>query len=301
MDRLTEIEVLQEVLKQRSISKAAAVLGRSVSATSRHLAALEHRLGVRLVNRSTRKLSLTEEGQLYGAEVAAILARLDEAETRIGRGAQVPSGTLRLAVATGFASGPLAGILPGFRQRYPQVQLEILAGTCLGSLIESGADLAIRTAGVEADSSITIRKLAQTRQWLVAAPHYFAEHGVPAHPRDLAGHRWLAPSDSAPPIFTQGAEAVAPPAAPVLVSGAPEVLAASARAGLGLVVLPAFAVQGDLATGRLLPVLPEWDLPRLTINLAFPARRHMPARTRAFIDYILEQARDGRWEETWLA
>lgn len=300
MDRLTEIEVLQQVLELRSISKAAAVLGQSVSATSRHLAALEDRLGVRLVNRSTRQLSLTEEGRLYGAEIAAILTRLAEAETRVGRGAQVPSGTLRLAADSGFVLSCLARILPGFHLRHPKVKIEILPARP-DALIESGADLAIRSLGAEPDSSITIRKLARARLRLVAAPKYLAEQGLPTHPRDLVRHRWLALSDMPPAVFTRGAEAITLPGAPVLVSAATEVLAAAARAGLGLAILPAFCLQDDLAVGGLRPVLEDWALPAVTINLAFPTRRHMPARTRAFVDHLLEQARSEAWEDAWLA
>lgn len=302
MDKFTEMEVLISVAEQGSITRAAESLGQSVSAVSRYLSSLEERLGVRLINRTTRRFSITEEGELFYSYAKSILSEVHDAEALVGQVSSAPTGTLKITASTSFAMLHLMPIVPEFAQRHPKISIEITAHNRYHDIIESGVDLAIRTRRVEADSSITIRRLAQTRRRLVASPDYIAEMGTPHHPEELERHRMLVYLLADDPMrldMRRGNSRFLVNVNPVMTTNEGQLLLRAARDGMGIIAQPSYIVQEDLDAGRLVRVLDDWDLPRLTINLAFPTRRHMPAKTRLFIEYLSAYFRRNEFERIW--
>jgi DNA-binding transcriptional LysR family regulator len=191
MDRFTQIEFFVLTAETGSLSKAAEKLNMSNAAASRTLNALEERLGARLVERTTRRLWLTDAGRDYHRRCSTILAEMAEADSAAGDAALNPRGTLRVTSSVSFAMMHIAPWLPEFSLHYPELSVQIVAANRYPDFIEAGIDVAIRTREHEGDSGITVRRLAETRRILAASPGYLARHGRPKTPEDLAGHRML--------------------------------------------------------------------------------------------------------------
>ncbi len=302
MSQLRQLEVFVQVAENGSLSRAALMLGLSNAAASRHLAALETRLAVRLVERNTRRLFLTSEGRDFFVRARAILADLADAESTVNATALNPSGLLRVSASLSFAMQHIAPRLPDYTRRYPNVQLHVEVANRYLDLIENGIDVAIRTREVEPDSNITIRRLASTRRILAASPHYLSTRGTPREPADLAGHALLIYVYANNPNelrFTRGSETRAVPAPGLLESNDGQILRAAALEGLGILVQPSYIVYDDIVAGRLVPVLDDWDLPRLQINIAYPSRKHLSAKVRSFIDFMVEAFDRNDYERKW--
>jgi DNA-binding transcriptional LysR family regulator len=302
MDRLGQLDLLVAVAEAGSISGAAQARGLSVAAASRTLAALEERLGVLLVRRNTRTLSLTDEGAKLLARARGILADVADSEAEVTGAVLAPSGLLRVSASLSFGLLHIAPRLPAYHARYPNVRVHVEISNRYVDLIDAGIDVAIRTREFEPDRAITIRRLAETRRVLTAAPSYLAAHGIPVHPHDLARHALLLYVYANNPnelSFTRGTETVRVAAHGLLESNDGQILRAAALNGLGLLVQPTYIVHDYLAAGRLMPVLDDWDLPRLRINFAYPTRKHLSAKVRSFIAFIAVEfeANDyaGRW------
>lgn len=290
------------IAEDRSLTKAAETLDVSISAVSRHLTNLESRLGVRLIQRSTRQLFLTSEGEQFCSDAREILANLREAEANVSAVALNPTGVLRVGASLSFCLLHLTPIIPEFRERYPNVVVEVVASNRYYDIIENGLDLAVRTRRVEADSSITIKKLAVTRRLLAATPEYLAQHGTPQVPSDLARHNLLlyTLADNWNTLtFRKGEEVVTMPVNGIINANDGQLICAAARQHLGILAQPAYIIQEDLEAGRLVRVLDDWDLPRLTMNLAFPTKTNLPARTRLFMDFLVERFRRNDYERIW--
>ena len=304
MNQLRAIELFVSVADLGSISKAAEHLEISISAASRHLIALEERLGVQLVKRTTRRLYLTEAGLTFHRQCKSILDTLREAENMVTATATKPTGTLRVTASLSFCLLHIAPLLPEFNRQYPDIQVEVIAANRYYDIIENGVDIAIRTRQVEADSNITIRRLAETRRILAAAPAYIEQHGMPIPPPDLHRHKVLNYALAASPRelpLKRGNEKIVTKIRPLLESNDGQILRHAALAGMGILVQPKYIVYDDLVAGRLVPVLDDWDLPRLTINIAFQTRAHMPAKDRVFIDALVERFRKNDYERLWIA
>jgi len=303
VDRWTEIELFVQVAELGSLSRAAEALALSNAAASRHLAALEERLAARLVQRNTRRLFLTEAGEAFYRRCKPLLAEMHEAESEVNAASAMPSGLLRVAGSISFCMSHIAPLLPEFIERYPALRVEIVASNRYRDLIDDGIDVAVRTREVEADSSITVRRLAETRRMLAASPQYLQRHGTPQTLEELARHKLLLYTYSKHPDqlhFTgrDGSKAVLPVQG-VLEANDGQVLRAAALRHLGILVQPRYIVHDDIVAGRLVPVLDEWDLPRLTINLAYQTRRHLPAKVRCFIDFVVEHFARMAYERKW--
>lgn len=302
MDRLTELEVFAKIAEEESLTQAASALGISVSGVSRHLSALEDRLQVRLIQRTTRQMHLTLEGGRFAASAREILASLRDAEDSISLVAAEPRGTLRVGASLSFAMLHLMPVVGLFRARYPQVSVEVQSSNRYYDLVENGLDLAVRTRRVEVDSSVTIRKLAEVKRVLTASPDYIARHGMPETPEDLRQRSMLLytlADDWERLHFCRDGEVTVLPVTGEVVSNDGQLLRQAALDGLGIMVQPAYVVYDDIQAGRLVRVLPEWELPRLTMNIAFPSRSHLPARTRLFIDTLVAYFADNRFEAQW--
>ena len=191
MDRFTELSLFIQVAERGGLGKAAEALGLSNPAASRTLASLENRVKVRLVERNTRRLYLTREGQEFLERARHILSELEDAESALQSATLNPSGILRVSASLSFAMQIIAPRLPRFQQLYPQLRVHIETANRYLDMIDNGIDVAIRTRELEPDSTITIRRLGTTRRFLAASPAYLANRGVPQHPQELSLHALL--------------------------------------------------------------------------------------------------------------
>jgi len=304
MDRWSQIEFFVQVAELGSLSRAAEKLDMSNAAASRTLLALEERLGARLVERTTRRLWLTEAGQAFHRRCAAMLAEMAEAEAAVHETTLQPTGLLRVTSSVSFAMMHIAPGLPEFCRRYPKLNVQIVAANRYPDFIEAGIDVAIRTREVEGDSGITVRRLAHTRRVLAGAPGYFALHGTPRTPDDLKQHRLLVYNLAKDPNvlhFSRGEERCDTPITSMLDSNEGQVICAAGLAGLGIVIQPLYIIHDEIVAGRLVPVLTDWQLPPLTINLAYQSRRHQPAKIRVFNDFLVERFEALELEKKWAA
>jgi len=302
LDRFTQLELLVAIADADNMGRAAETLGMSNAAASRYLAALEERLGVQLVRRNTRRLYLTDEGAKFVARARGILADVADSEATVNATALNPTGTLRVSASLSFALQHIVPRLPDYMRQYPNVRVHIEAANRYLDLIDNGIDVAIRTREFEPDSAITIRRLAETRRILAASPAYLKRHGRPVHPGDLRSHALLLYIYANNPYeltFSRGPEAIIVPVKGLLEANDGQILRAAALKELGILVQPSYIVHDDVAQGRLEPVLDDWDLPRLTVNIAYPSRKHLSAKIRSFIDFMVEQFETYDFAQKW--
>jgi len=289
-DPLSEMSVFAKVVSAGSLSAAARDLGVSPAAVSRKLAALEARLGVRLLNRSTRRIALTDEGARYHEACVRILAEVAEAEAAASARRAEPQGVLKVAIPASFGHLHIAPLIPRFAERYPKVQLALSLSDRAVNLIEEGYDLAIRIGALK-DSSLAARRLAPNRRVVCASPEYLRKHGTPRTPEDLVHHNCLTTTD-----FHMNWEYRDPSGrrGVVRVSGRYacdnwEVLREWALAGLGVALKSTWDVRRHLEDGSLVALLPGYDFAtEVSIYAVYPHRRYLPAKTRAFIDFLAD-------------
>jgi len=304
MDRWTEIELFVQVAETGSLSRAAEALHLSNAAASRYLAALEARLGARLVERNTRRLFLTDTGREFHSRARSILSDLRDAEAAVNATALNPTGVLRVTASVSFAMHHVAPLLREYTQRYPNVQVHLEAANRYMDIIDNNIDVAIRNRESEPDSNITIRRMAETRRLLAASPGYLARHGTPQTLEDLHRHKLLIYTHANNPyelrLSRQGVHSAMTVKA-LLESNDGQVLRAAALDGLGILLQPTYIIYDDIVAGRLVPLLDDWDLPRLTINLAYASRKHLSAKVRTFIDFMVEHFAKMDYERKWTA
>jgi DNA-binding transcriptional LysR family regulator len=280
--------VFVRVAEQGSFSLAVRQLGLSKSATSKHVIALEERLGVRLLNRTTRRLALTEVGAVYRDHCARVVAEAEEADLAASRHSLTPRGRLKVNAPMTFGFLHLGPLLPVFLTAYPAIQVELNLNDRIVDLLEEGFDLSVRIWRL-ADSSLIARRLATTGFVCAAAPAYLARAGAPVEPTDLARHNCLRYSYRPQPegwSFARGQEEITVRVGGNLEANNGDALRAAARAGLGVVYLPDFISAGDIADGALVRLLPDWRTPQLPIHAVFPPQRHPSAKLRAFVDFL---------------
>ena len=288
-DALQELTIFARIVSTGSLSAAARDLGMSPALVSRRLASLESRLGVRLVNRTTRSLHLTDEGAAYFETCTRLLAEIQEADAAVSAGRAEPRGVLRVALPASFGNQYVAPLVPKFAERYPDVQLYLSLSDRAVNVVEEGFDLAIRIADL-ADSSLAARKLAPNRRVVCASPGYLARHGAPRTPEDLAKHNCLATD------FAMNWDYRGPDGKPgsVRVAGRYacdnwEVLREWALAGLGVALKSTWDVRRHLEDGSLVSLFPGYTFATdVAIYAVYPHRRHLPAKTRAFIEFLAE-------------
>lgn len=289
-DSLAEMAVFARVVNAGSLSSAARELGLSPAVVSRRLSALEQRLGVRLINRTTRSLHLTDEGATYYETCARLLAEIEEADAAVSAGRADPQGPLKVAMPASFGHRHIAPLIPQFAKRYPNVQLALSLSDRSVNLIEEGYDLAIRIEDL-ADSSLAARKLAPNRRVVCASPEYLRRHGTPRHPHELAAHNCLTTGE-----FSVTWDFRGPDGEPgsVRVSGRYacdnwEVLREWALAGLGIALKSTWDVRAQLEDGSLVPLCPGYTFDTdVAIYAVYPHRRFLPAKTRAFIEFLAD-------------
>jgi len=303
-DRLFQIEFFVQVAELGSLTKAAEKLEMSNAAASRTLLALEERLGARLVERTTRRLWLTEVGQIFYRRCSAMLSEIAEAEAEVNEATLQPTGTLHVTSSVSFSMLHIAPSLPEFQRRYPLLKVQITAANRYFDFIEAGIDVAIRTREYESDSNITVRKLSRTWRVMAASPGYLAANGVPKHPDDLKSHRMLIYNLAKDPTvlhLSRGDERRDVEISSAVDSNEGQVIVSTGLAGLGILIQPLYIIHDEIVAGRLVPVLLDWELPPLTINIAYQSRRHLPAKIRVFTDYLVERFEKLDLERKWAA
>ncbi len=299
-DSLFEMTVLVRTVASGSLSAAARELGISTAAVSRKLSALEARLGVRLLNRTTRRIALTDEGARYHEACVRILGEIEEAEGAAAERRVDPQGVLRIALPASFGHKHIAPLIPKFAERYPKIRLALSLSDRKVNLIEEGFDVAVRIAELE-DSSLAARKLAPNRRVVCASPEYLRQHGAPKTPQDLVRHNCLTTTD-----FDMVWDYEDPQGRPgsVRVSGRYscdnwEVLRDWAVAGLGVALKSTWDVYRDIADGSLELLLPDHTFGSdVGIYAVYPHRRYLAAKTRVFIDFLADSfGPDPYWDE----
>jgi DNA-binding transcriptional LysR family regulator len=311
MDQLRTLRIFAQVVTDGSFATAARTLDLAPAVVTRALAELEDHLGVRLLNRTTRSLALTEVGEVYLERARRVLADLAEADSLANDVNNAASGNLRVLCPPAFATHQLVPCLPNFRQKFPGIRLELLA-TGPVETADENFDVTILSVGQQPlQGDFVIRPLASSRFIVCAAPAYLARSGLPLVPQDLINHDGLLPDvGSVRRELTLFREMTAGATTnqhqvidltlrvPVISTSQLEVLYAAAVAGLGVAGLPTFMAAQALLDGRLVRVLPEWHGGRLKIYASIPTRKHVPARTRAFIDFLVETF-GGNQDDAW--
>lgn len=289
MDHLADIALFVRVVDGESFTAAAAALGISKSYASRRVRALEDHLGARLLDRTTRRLSLTDAGRAFYEQAAPHLDGLAAAEQAVAALQAEPRGTLRLAAPLSFGLRWLQPALLAFMARWPELRVEVSFDDRTVDVVAEGYDLAIR-GGRMTDSSLVARRLAPIQGVVAASPAYLAAAGTPAHPADLARHRCLdyAIRASMPRWWLsgpQGEVSVEPDARLVTDSG--QVLVAAAVAGLGVVYQPDFLVRDEILAGRLVPLFPGWRTWDGHFHAVYPHRRHLSPKVRLLVEHLV--------------
>ncbi|MDJ0778034.1 MAG: LysR family transcriptional regulator [Gammaproteobacteria bacterium] len=288
MDRLNAMGTFVQVVDGGSFSAAADRLGLSRAQVSKSVMQLEAHLDTRLLNRTTRRISLTDSGRLYYARCLDILDDIAEAEECAREDTTAARGVLTVGAPTSFGLLHLQPLIPAFLAVNPGVQISLSLADRFLDVVAEGFDVAVRIAELE-DSSLVARRLAPCRRVLCASPAYLEKNGTPRVPQDLAIHACLVYSNELrPDTWTlhgpAGSERVTVNG-PVCADNG-DVLCAAAEAGLGVTLLPTFIVGDGLRAGRLVSVLDDYCPPDLTINAVYPSRRYLAAKVRSFVDYL---------------
>ncbi|MGF6368931.1 LysR substrate-binding domain-containing protein [Paraburkholderia sp. 32] len=293
MDHLESIRTFVRVAEIGSFVGAASTRGVSSAVTTRLVGSLESRLGVQLFLRTTRRVSLTETGQIFLERARQIVADIDEIESLVANQQAAPAGPLRIAAPHSFGHNRLGPLLKAYVSRYPEIKPHVTLTDKLIDLVELRIDVAIVPEGWDLGNTVVTRKLSMCELAVVASPEYIERHGLPLEPSDLrtqlllheGAHisvtRWaIAQSEGLQmrPANSIGANSV-------------EMLGQLALEGIGVAVMPTYLVEADIAQGKLVRILPEHQLPHIGLNLAFASRKHLPANIRTFVDFMIEQHR----------
>jgi DNA-binding transcriptional LysR family regulator len=299
MDKFEEMRAFTAVVDAGSFVRAAEALRVSKTAVSRLIGDLESRLAVRLLHRTTRRLSLTAEGEAFHARCKELLAGVDEAEAEVTAGSGQAVGQMRVNVPVSFGLMHLAPLWPAFMEQHPNVTLDVTLADRIVDLVDEGYDLAVRIARLPTSSLVT-RKLTSTRLVLCASPEYLQRHGAPAEPSEIAAHTVF----SYTLLATGELWAFEGPRGPVSVKVTPRMRSNSgdtcvtaALQHQGLVLQPTFMVGEHLRSGALVEVLPQYCSIELGIYAVYASRKHLTPKVRLLIDYLVDAFRTRVWEQ----
>ena len=289
MDTITRMRAFVAVVESGGFSAAARGAGRSKALMSKYVAELEEELGARLLNRTTRQLSLTEAGEVAYEEAQEVLKRVSRLRDEIEASTAAARGRLRISMPRTFGDGDLSRGIMEFLTRYPDIRMELSLEDRFVNLVDEGFDAAIRVSAL-ADSSLIARKLADFRVAVCATPDLVARHGRPEHPTDLAGLPCIIDTNvrfrgNWP--FRDGDAKISVAVTGRVEANTPNAGAAAARAGLGFARLPRLLVEADIAEGRLVTMLDDYELQELGIYVVYPHRDRMPTKLRVFIDHLV--------------
>jgi DNA-binding transcriptional LysR family regulator len=295
MPQLPDLEawaIFAKVAEAGSFAAAAAELELSKATVSKAISRLEGRLGERLFHRTSRRLSLTETGRVLSVRAAGILADAEAAEAEALAQSATPRGRIRMAAPMSFGIEHVAPALPDFFRDYPEISIDLHLSDQIVELVGGGFDLGLRIAALS-DSSMVARRLCQVRRLLVGAPDYFASHGRPSHPGELAAHAclgysYLPSGDTWHFTGPSGEEHGIAVTGPLRANNA-DALMPALCAGLGLAVQPEFVVWGDLRAGRLEAVMSDWAAPPVALNVVMPPGGPRPPKVAALIEFLVRR------------
>lgn len=303
MDRLSEMEAFVCVVDQGGFTDAARKLGMSKSAISKHVSALETRLGARLLNRTTRRVSPTEIGLAYYDRASMVLSGAAEADEMVNAMQSAPRGALRVSVPVSFGISQVSGLVGEFLLDYPEISLNLVLDDRFVELVAEGFDMAIRI-GRLSDSSLRARKLGESRVVIVAAPSYLETHGTPDRLEDLGNHMLLHYSNLSTGNFWslrgRNGEERQIRVGGRLTANNGESLRKAAESGLGIALLPTFILGDAIKRGDLVELLPGSDAENLGIYAVYPPGRYIQPKLRAFIDFLADRFR-GTGPDDWMA
>jgi len=293
---LSGVSVLAAVVEGGSFVKAADLIGITDSGVSRAINRLETRLNVRLLDRTTRSVTLTDEGRRFYDEVRPHLNAIEDAAAVASGAASAVRGRLKIDIDPFFLPLVLAGRLGAFCERYPELSIELVTSEHVGDLVSEGIDLAIRF-GQPRLSSLVARKLIEAPILTVASPRYLERYGLPAHPKELARHRclqFLDPYTGRPFewVFIRGKESVEVPTSGPLTFTDPKSMLQECVAGTGIAQIIGWGVGNLLTAGELIDLFPDWHGERFPLFAFHPSRKHPPAKVRAFVDFCVEIVMD---------
>ena len=290
MDAFSDLGFFSLLVKQGSLAATAQQLGVTPPAVSKRLAAIERRLGVRLLQRTTRRISLTPEGETYLVDGARVLQELETLERSVAGSRAVPKGLVRVSATLGFGRHHVAPALSKFASDYPEVEVQLHLTDRPVNLMEQGFDLQIRF-GEPPDARLTARLLAHNRRVLCASPAYLQRAGAPVSPRDLAQHACLFIRESDETFgswhLRSGGRTETVKVRGPLAANDGECVLGWALDGHGILMRSLWEAAPMLRSGQLRPVLPDWSLPPADIYAMFPPRSHLAAKTRALVDFLL--------------
>lgn len=297
MDRFLEMQTFVHVVDAGSFVGAAEPLGVSKAAVSRHVGELEARLGVRLLHRTTRRLSLTEEGEVFYLRSKELLQGMDSAEAEIASRKGQAIGLLRVNVPVSFGILHLAEVWPAFKARHPKISFDVTLSDRVADLVEDGYDLAVRISDLK-DSSLVSRRLSSTRVVLCASPGYLKRHGTPTHPRELVDHQVLAYSHWAGRddwTFDGPEGRVTVHTTPCIRANNGDTCRAGALADAGIILQPTFMVGPDIAAGALVELCPGYRSSELGIYAVYGSRKHVAPKVRLLIDFLARRFATKPW------
>jgi DNA-binding transcriptional LysR family regulator len=301
MDRFDEINAFAAVADARSFTQGARRIGVSSAQISKLVARLENRLGARLLNRTTRDVSLTDTGRAYLERARSLLEDFEVLEGSV-RDQSGPRGILKISAPVSFGSIQLTPALLDFAMAYPEVSLDVSSTDRMVNLVEEGFDVGVRI-GQLADSSVIARKLAAVRIITCASPEYLAREGTPATPHDLARHEAIIDTNGRDPFvwpFGPHNDRIEVRVHGRLRFGGADACVAAARRGLGVAWTPAFAAAEDLRAGRLVPLLCAYEPQLIHVHAVYPHARHLAAKVRAFVDFLAERySGEPEWHQGW--
>jgi len=287
MSRFDDLEVFSKVVTAGSMTGAARELGVSPAVISKRLQRLEARLGSRLLNRTTRQISLTEAGETYHATVVEILAGLEEAESALSTGAKDARGVLKISAPTTFGRMHIAPNIVRFMNANSNLKLNIELSDEYVDIVSSGFDLAIRIGDLP-DSTLVAKKLAPVRRVLCASPKYIKKHGEPKTLEELANHALIASHNQGPWKLEGNGDVVYYRPESTLQTNSSEVVREMVLAGLGIAMRSTWDIGAELSEGKLMQVMPDYSTKSLGIYAVYPSRNYLPAKVRFFVDYLAE-------------
>ncbi|MBF8671032.1 LysR family transcriptional regulator [Pseudomonas putida] len=294
MDRFDAMQAFVRVVETGSFTKAAATLHMSKTTVTQLVQQLEARLRVRLLNRTTRKVNVTADGAAYYERVVRLLVDMDDAETSLSSASMTPRGRLRVDVPSPLARMLLIPALPGFFARYPEIQLTVGVSDRIVDLIGENVDCVVR-GGEITDQSLVARHVGDLKLGIYAAPGYLQRFGTPVHPRELeegrhntVGFLWFRTGKALPYAMQRGEERMEAHGRSQLMVDDGNAYLAAGLAGLGIIWLPQYMARPHLTSGELQPLFEDWQMAPMPMYLAFPPNRHVSAKVRVFIDWMIE-------------
>ena len=297
MDELKRIGVFTRVVETKSFSEAARQLGVAKSAVSKQIIQLEKEVGVRLLNRTTRSLSLTEAGEIFYRHSAEIVNRTKIALSELREYQNQPTGTLRVSCPVSFGTQHLICVIKEVRALYPLLKIDLLLEDRIINMVEEGVDLAIRIGWLQ-ESNLVAKKICETPVTVFASPEYLAQKGTPKTPQALQQHDWISFSLFSSPLtweFEKKGQKQSVQMHSQLKSNSVAAVIALAKSGQGVSALSKFCLQDDIDKGLLQPLLTDYTLEPTGIYVVYPHREHVPPKVRIFIDFLSKHCHNAAW------